>query len=404
MIGSGGKFRLGGGRVMAIRIDGYSERGIVNAVCEDIIRADDLHQLTAFLSWCSFPFQKQGVPDFSGITDARILVEQGFSDFGDLDLLILLDHADRKQAVLIEAKVATDTPKRVDDQWDDFLSFLEGVNKHTSSLFVQIYRKLRLIERVADLNRPFNPHPIWGRQSLGANRIVLKAARLLSEYRANPWYIVFVPDDSNRVSRFFSDKLDKFCHDPQQLPGWDVTRMGYLTWPDLHKKVQDDPDRENKWKRSLSAFDWNEHQIYQRLRTDCESLGAGTVALWNEQRVIIVAPGERMPRAIAYLPDIHTEYFPKSFPVRVEEVTPLEEPSIEIRGHQPKRDSIYNWNPPNTEECQPSDRAPVPTPPKLVKVREAGWKTTRVVQVDAAGVELGDEFHVFPHHLQRRAS
>lgn len=147
---------------MAIRIDGYSERGMVNAVCEDIIRADGVHQLQTFLSWCSFPFQQQGVPDFSGITAARFLVEQGFSDFGDLDLLILLDHANRKQAILIEAKVATDNRKCVDDQWADFSSFLRGDRKHTSSLFVQIYRKLRLIERVADLNRPFEPHPIWG--------------------------------------------------------------------------------------------------------------------------------------------------------------------------------------------------------------------------------------------------
>ncbi len=384
---------------MPVRIDGYSERGMVNAVCEDIIRAEDVEQLTTFLSWCRFPFQQQGIPDFSGITSARILVEQGFSDFGDLDLLILLDHADRKQAILMEAKVATDTPKRIDDQWEDFLSFLQGDSAQTSSLFVQLYRKLRLIERVADLNRPFEPHPIWGRQSLGANRVVLKAAQLLAEYRANPWYVALVPDDGNRVARFFSTTLRDYTHQPPLLPGWDVSRMGYLTWPDVHKHMQDEPDQ-SKWKRSLSAFEWNDHQVYQRLRPDSGEIVAGSVALWNGQRIVVVVPGKRSHRAISAM--IDTACFPKSFPVLDAELTLLPEPRNETGGQQPTRGKTYTWNPPATEPFQPSDRAPVPAPPQLVKVRQAGWEMTRVIQVNAAGDEQGDEFHVFPHHLQRR--
>lgn len=400
-MGSGGACRLGGGYMMPFRIDGYSERGMVNAVCEDIIRAEDVTQLTTFLSWCSFPFQQQGLPDFRGITAARILVEQGFSDFGDLDLLILLDHADRKQAILIEAKVATDTPKRIYEQWDDFLSFIKGRGDETSSLFVQIYRKLRLIERVADLNRPFEPHAIWKRQSLGENRIVLKAAGLLHEYRANPWYIVIVPDDGNSVRHFFSSTLQDFIPNPEQLPGWGVARMGYLTWPDLHNRFQQEPA---KWRRSLSALDWNEHQIYQQHRPDSGEMTAGTVADWNGQRIVIVDPGKVRPRAISAMTDIHAAFFPNSFPVRADELTPLPEPRFDIRQHQPARGAIYTWNPPTTEGFQPPDRAPVPIPPQLVKVRQASWETTRVVLVNPDGEEQGDEFHVFPHHLERRVS
>jgi len=85
---------------MSLRINGYSELGMLNAVCEDIMHAGDVQRLARLLSWCRFPFQPEGVPDFGGITAAHILVEQSFSDFGDLDLLLLLDHADRKQSVL----------------------------------------------------------------------------------------------------------------------------------------------------------------------------------------------------------------------------------------------------------------------------------------------------------------
>jgi hypothetical protein len=385
---------------MSLRINGYSERGMVNAVCEDIMHARGVQRLATPLSWCRFPFQPEGVPDFGGITAAHILVEQSFSDFGDLDLLFLLDHADRKQSVLIEAKVATDTssPKRIDDQWEDFLSFLQGDADQTSSLFVQLYRKLRLIERVADLNRPFDPHPLWGRQSLGANRVVLKAARLLADYREHPWYVALVPDDSHDVARFFSSTLRDYRPDPHQLPGWDVRRMGYLTWPELHDHVREEP-AQAQWQRTLSAFEWNEHQIYQRRAVAAGEVAVGTVALWNGQRIVIVITGKRTHRAILEVSD--TTRFPKSFPVSVDEVNPLAEARVETALHQPARGTTYNWNPPTMDPIQPPDRAPVPTPPQLVKVRQGGWETTRVIRVNAAGSEEGDEFHVFNHHLQR---
>jgi len=387
---------------MAIRIDGYSERGMVNAICEDICRAGDLHQLTKFLSWISFPFQPKNIPDFSGITSARFLVEQGFSDFGDLDLLILLDHADRKQAILIEAKVAAETGKRIDDQWTNFLAFLQGVSKHRSSLFVQLYRKLRLIERTADLNKPFETHPFWKKQSLGEKRVVLKAAQLLAEYRENPWYVALTPDNSNAVYDFFATTLREYTPNPQQLPNWDVSRMGYLTWPDLHKHFLDESDK-SIWQRSLSTFDWNEHQIYQKHIPVPGKIIEGSLArlISTGQQVVIVVKGTLNHRVIEFTGLKETSNFPKSFPVKADELTPMAEPIIDISIYQPKRGSIYFWNP-QTQPIQPSDRALVPEPPKIVKVKDAGWENTRVILVNAEGVEQGIEFHVFPDHLERQ--
>jgi hypothetical protein len=117
---------------MPVTLRGYSERGMVNALCNDICREWDgnteMEVLKAFLDLCEFPLLGDK-PDFSGLKEATLIVEQSFSDFGDLDLLILLDYRDgRKRAVLAEAKVATDTgnPVTIQDQWDDFHAYLAG--------------------------------------------------------------------------------------------------------------------------------------------------------------------------------------------------------------------------------------------------------------------------------------
>lgn len=173
---------------MSVTLRGYSERGMINALSDDLCRAPDPALADGdFLSWFRFPAQ-QTAPVFSGISDATLLVEQSFSDFDDLDLLVLIDRNGGKEAAVIEAKVATDkaTPVTIWNQWNRFHRFIGGEKKYRSSLFVQLFRKLRLVERVRDLDAPLPQHPIWGRQSLGANRVVLRAADLLAQYAGVP--------------------------------------------------------------------------------------------------------------------------------------------------------------------------------------------------------------------------
>ncbi len=88
-----------------------------------------LRTLERFLSLCHFPLATPQ-PVFERLAHAHLLVEQSFSDFGDLDLLILLKHQKdaQEQAVLVEAKVCTDTGswKGIEDQWADFRSVPRG--------------------------------------------------------------------------------------------------------------------------------------------------------------------------------------------------------------------------------------------------------------------------------------
>jgi hypothetical protein len=95
-------------------------------------------------------------PNFSNIKNAKLIVEQSFSDFGDLDLLILLDHnrpsgdsnSPTKQAILIEAKVSTDTNywQTLEDRLGEFMRLIADGEGGTSNLFVQLHRKVRLVE------------------------------------------------------------------------------------------------------------------------------------------------------------------------------------------------------------------------------------------------------------------
>ena len=76
---------------MCVELLGF-RRGMMNALCDDMTHnPGQLSRITDFLSLFNFPGQPTQ-PSFSGIRAATLLVEQSFSDFGDLDLLILLEY------------------------------------------------------------------------------------------------------------------------------------------------------------------------------------------------------------------------------------------------------------------------------------------------------------------------
>jgi hypothetical protein len=82
---------------------GYSERGLVNALCYDCFHSPDGHKyLGKLLSLCHFPFllNDNEKPDFANITGATLFVEQTLSDFGDSDLIVLCDLGNGDKAVV----------------------------------------------------------------------------------------------------------------------------------------------------------------------------------------------------------------------------------------------------------------------------------------------------------------
>ena len=89
--------------VGGVRVCGYSERGIFNALLYDIgFSADPLSTLGGLLSLICVPGRTL---DFSSLEGAEVLVEQSLSDFGDADVILLLHGAGWRRAVFIEGKV-----------------------------------------------------------------------------------------------------------------------------------------------------------------------------------------------------------------------------------------------------------------------------------------------------------
>jgi len=128
-----------------MEIIGYSERGLLNSLFYEIMYSkNNLELFNEFLSLISFPYDSV----YFNVNDAKILVEQSFSDFGDADSVVLLDNSQSKQCVFIEAKVKTSQRKT----WSiekEFETFIEGSNQgkvSSSNLFVQLYYKVRLIK------------------------------------------------------------------------------------------------------------------------------------------------------------------------------------------------------------------------------------------------------------------
>ena len=127
-----------------IEILGYSERGVINALFYDILNSPNQTKLISdLLELANEEF------DFN-ISKCKILIEQSFSDFGDSDVLLLVENNGKKQAIFLEAKVKTFNGK-----WDivkEFTKFkdLKGKDRNgnkiipTSNLFTQLYFKNRL--------------------------------------------------------------------------------------------------------------------------------------------------------------------------------------------------------------------------------------------------------------------
>ena len=144
--------------------------------------------------------------------------------------------------------MATDTgcPATIRDQWDDFLAFLGGDATKTSSLFVQLYRKVRLMEQVSDLNTRLRPDAASRRWSLGNNRVVLRGRTAPLRIPREP----AGPGDRPRrgaaeLESFFEETLlpyrtESLDHDLRDL---DVSRWGFVTWREIDEMAQADPRR-----------------------------------------------------------------------------------------------------------------------------------------------------------------
>lgn len=379
---------------MCVNLLGYSERGMVNALCDDMAR-NGVGAVSTFLSWFDFPGLK---PDFTQITNATLLVEQSFSDFGDLDLLILVENSDKSpQAIFIEAKVSNDTRSwaTVEYRWDEFVNMLDGADLNTSNLFVQLYRKVRLVSRLSS-DGDFHSDLFLPRGSTGTNTVVKNAVKKLRTYikENKVWFGAILPDDSADLEAFSRDTLPTGGV-IERLPSWDASRWGFLSW-----RAVDENTRQN-WSRTQAAFEWNKGQIYRQELPLQLSVQVGQVYERGGTMYYVVLPGHGNECGAAALDGGDNRYFWKTEKVKIDELSACKRPVLTEVPSLPSNGVNYIW-----DSGTDQDRLPLQTKKESIEIQQnaavtvvrASWYTSRV---RIAGSSDQSTFRVYTHHLKR---
>jgi len=244
-----------------VRVRGYSERGIFNALLYEIgFSADPLGSLADLLSLIHLPGASR---NFSRLEGAEVLMEQSLSDFGDADAILLLHGPDWRSVVFIEGKVKLSQSGRwtTHGEWRRFLAREDG-KLDSSNLFTQLYHKVRFIsvlrrDGFAALERgvPFPACSTKTVRKLGANPVVLRAARMIQEYVGDPLYIAVVPDSVTNLASFYGSELATGPGD--DVSGWDLSGWGYLSWAQIEEYCQ-----RHGFVNTQRVFDFNRGQIY----------------------------------------------------------------------------------------------------------------------------------------------
>ena len=111
-----------------MEILGYSERGIINSLFYEMkFSQNNLQLFSDFLSLFSFPYRAVNFQ----ISDAKILIEQSFSDFGDADAVVLVENKSWKQAMFIEAKVRAFKNWQILIEFEKFTKTSEKIREKT---------------------------------------------------------------------------------------------------------------------------------------------------------------------------------------------------------------------------------------------------------------------------------
>lgn len=258
-----------------MEILGYSERGVINSLFYEMkFSRNSLHLLNNFLSLFSFPYRRVNFQ----ISDAKILIEQSFSDFGDADVVLLVNNRENKQVIFIETKVKT-----FQKSWSirkEFEKFREGITEQeppkgfSSNLFVQLYFKTQLIKALKSdglqlkegvrfpeclLKKNKKTHKRTTRRKIGENEVVLKSVNHLESYCKDAFFIALVPDDTSNLKNFYQNIL-KGCR-PKYFQEWDIRNWGYLSWAQVEEFCR---KYKNELDETLNTFDFNKGQIYER--------------------------------------------------------------------------------------------------------------------------------------------
>ncbi|MCD4694739.1 MAG: hypothetical protein K8S16_00755 [Bacteroidales bacterium] len=241
-----------------MELKSYSERGLINSLIYEIhYHKQSTELLTEFINLIYFPKNK-----YTGqIIDYTIYVEQSLSQFGDSDLIFLLEtKKGDKVSIFGEAKVKT--CEKI--EWlieKEFEEFKTGLNNtlNSSNLFTQLYHKYKFHK--ASCNELKNgikfPKPSTRKiRKIGNNDVVIRAMTEIKKYSNKALYLSIIPDNIDNVIDFYNNALNNFFS--EIIPDFDANNYCFITWKSIYKFCSD-----NKLTNTLECFKHNECQIYK---------------------------------------------------------------------------------------------------------------------------------------------
>jgi len=249
---------------MGTEILGYSERGLINSLFYELSYKDrDGKLLGQLLNKAYFPDRKGSFE----VSKATILIEQSFSDFGDADVVLLIENGDHKQSIFLEAKVKTYEKGewKVDDEFEEFKAGIKKRKLSSSNLFTQLYHKHRLADGLANMpiadvaskGLLFPDCSTKSPRKLGKNEIVLKAAKMIKKYLDDVFFVGIVPDKIKNIEEFVDSKLRLYIPGKDPNWHWSVRNWGWLSWQTIMKYCE-----ANHLENTLGNFKHNEEQIF----------------------------------------------------------------------------------------------------------------------------------------------
>ena len=215
----------------------YGERGVVNAMLQDIYQGRGNHQqkLNAFFRAISLQ-NNQALPWAAGVRDCQWLIEPSFAQFGNPDFIASFWSGDKKYALFFEAKLKSCQFSSLEIREDMDQSSYKG---QSSKLNVQLALRYRFVQ--AYLNNPQGSitereltrgeKPLDGVLRKLDKSIVLETARSFFKDVSDFYYIALTNDKASTKAK----DIDNSFLPP--LPKADRSRMhehfGLLTYSSL---------------------------------------------------------------------------------------------------------------------------------------------------------------------------
>lgn len=241
---------------------GYSRRGVLNSLFHEITFCDDPNELISeFLDNIHFPFRTLK----SDIVGCEVITDQPFSDYGKSDTLLMMDGETKNNSIFFEARVEDKQRSRwrISKEFKKFQMGRERNKVDSSSLFVQLYHKVKLVKRlkkmdITDMGEEVDFSALSNKfqRKIGTDETVLRAVRKLMDHCEDTMYVSLVPDPANELEDFYHKLLRDYS--PDDFPGWEIEDWGFIAWEDV-KNFCESNDLDN----TLKNFEFNRGQIYR---------------------------------------------------------------------------------------------------------------------------------------------